>query len=154
MRLFWIFRCSHAYKYVRKAEKETKIFTKIFFVAYFRMTYASPSSLGKHFAWILKRFFAIMEKKQKICKKNTYAPKGVAMKQLPLGKYSRMILHIELPITLGYAILFLLSYLKQRTTAPVQAAKEYAPLVPYLLVPLMITAFSVLLIERLEREKR
>ncbi len=72
----------------------------------------------------------------------------------PLGKYSRMILHIELPITLGAALFFLFSYLEQRITAPVFAAIEYAPLVAYLLFPLIITAFSVLLIERLEMEKR
>ena len=71
----------------------------------------------------------------------------------PLGKYSRMILHIDLPISLGAALLFLFSYLWDRSTAPVLAASEYAPLVAYLLTPLMITAFSVLLIERLEMEK-
>lgn len=69
------------------------------------------------------------------------------------GKYSRMILHIELPISLGAALFFLFSYLAERTTAPVFAAIEYAPLVAYLLFPLIITAFSVLLIERLEMEK-
>ncbi len=71
----------------------------------------------------------------------------------PLGKYSRMILHIELPITLGSTLLFLFAYLAKRTTAPVFAAIEYAPLVAHLLSPLIITAFSVLLIERLEMEK-
>ena len=71
----------------------------------------------------------------------------------PLGRYSRMILHIELPITLGAALAFLFSYLAKRATAPVLAAIEYAPLVAYLLFPLVITAFSVLLIERLEMEK-
>ena len=71
----------------------------------------------------------------------------------PLGKYARMILHIELPIALGTALLFLFSYLKQRATAPVFAAREYAPLVAYLLFPLIITSFSVLLVERLEMEK-
>ena len=70
----------------------------------------------------------------------------------PLGKYSRMILHIELPIYLGAAIFFLLSYLKERLTAPVFAATRYAPLVPYLIFPLIITAFSVLLVERLTSE--
>ena len=71
----------------------------------------------------------------------------------PLGKYSKMILHIELPITLGAAIFFLFSYLAERAKAPVFAAIEYAPLVANLLTPLIITAFSVLLIERLEMEK-
>ena len=70
----------------------------------------------------------------------------------PLGKYSRIILHIELPLNLGGALLFLSSYLAQRITAPVFAATYYAPLVPYLLFPFIITAFSVLLVERLEME--
>lgn len=70
----------------------------------------------------------------------------------PLGKYSRMILHIELPLNLGAAIFFLCSYLKERITAPVFAATHYAPLLPYLLFPFIITAFSVLLVERLEME--
>ena len=71
-----------------------------------------------------------------------------------LGKYARMILHIELPIALGAALFFLFSYLKERVTAPVFAAREYAPLVAYLLFPLIITSFSVLLVERLELEKQ
>lgn len=70
----------------------------------------------------------------------------------PLGKYSRMVLHIELPLNLGAALFFLFSYLQERINAPVYAAREYAPLVTYLLFPLIITAFSVLLIERLEAE--
>lgn len=79
------------------------------------------------------------------------------MKRLNLhmpGKYSRMILHIELPLNLGLAIFFLLSYLQERIEAPVYAAREYAPLVAYLLFPLIITAFSVLLVERLEMENK
>ena len=71
----------------------------------------------------------------------------------PLGKYSRMILHIELPLNLGAALLFLFSYLKERIDAPVFATVKYAPLVPYLLFPFIITAFSVLLVERLEMSK-
>ena len=70
----------------------------------------------------------------------------------PLGKYSRMILHIELPLNLGAALFFLFSYLRERISAPVFAAKEYAPLVAYLFFPLIITAFSVLLVERLTIE--
>ena len=99
----------------------------------------------------------MMKKKQKICKKHTYATKGEVMKLSnvrPLGRYSRMILHIELPMSLGAALLFLFSYLAKRTTAPVFAAREYAPWGAYLLFPLIITAFSVLLIERLEMEER
>ena len=70
----------------------------------------------------------------------------------PLGKYSRMILHIELPMGLGAALFFLFSYLKIRINTPVYAVKEHAPLVAYLLFPFIITAFSVLLVERLEIE--
>ena len=70
----------------------------------------------------------------------------------PLGKYARMILHLELPLGLGAALFFLFSYLKARIDAPVYAAKEHAALMPYLLFPFIITAFSVLLIERLEAE--
>ena len=51
------------------------------------------------------------------------------------------------------ALFFLFSYLQERIAAPVYAAREYAPLTAYLLFPLIITAFSVLLIERLEMEK-
>ena len=68
----------------------------------------------------------------------------------PPGKYSRMILKIELPLNLGAALFFLFSYLQERIEAPVYAATEYAPLVTYLFFPLIITAFSVLLVERLE----
>lgn len=68
------------------------------------------------------------------------------------GKYARMILHIELPLNLGLAIFFLFSYLQKRIEAPVYAATEYATLVAYLLFPLIITAFSVLLVERLETD--
>ena len=71
----------------------------------------------------------------------------------PLGKYSKMILHIELPLNLGAILLFLFSYLKESATAPVFAATQYAPLVTYLFFPFIITTFSVLLIERLEMEK-
>ena len=71
----------------------------------------------------------------------------------PLGKYSRMIIHIELPLNLGVAIFFLFSYLQKRIDAPVYAAREYAPLVAYLLFPLIITTFSVLLVERLEMKE-
>ena len=81
--------------------------------------------------------------------------KGDAMKRCdtrPLGKYARMILHIELPLGLGAALFFLFSYLKARIDAPVYAARAHSELVAYLLFPFIITAFSVLLIERLEAE--
>ncbi len=77
------------------------------------------------------------------------------MKQLdprPLGKYSKIILHTELPLSLIAAIAFLISYLQERALHPVSAALVYAPLTAYLLFPLIITAFSVLLVERLEME--
>ena len=133
-----------------------KILQKKFCSAYFCLHYAVFSPFGKHFAWIFALFFAIMEEKQKICKKHKRVPKKEETMKLsnlrPLGKYSRMVLHIELPVSLGAALLFLFSYLQKRIDAPVYAAKEYAPLVAYLLFPLIITAFSVLLIERLETE--
>ena len=128
---------------------------KNFSDVYSQLQYAGYSSLGKHFAWILRRFYVMMNVKQKIFKKYKDAPKGGTMKSSstrPLGKFSRMILHIELPLGLGAALFFLFSYLKMRIDAPVYAAIEYAPLVTYLFFPFIITAFSVLLIERLERE--
>ncbi len=64
------------------------------------------------------------------------------------GRLSRLILHIELPLTLLQAVVFLISYLHVSETEPVRAISLYAPLVPYLFFPLLITAFSVLLIER------
>jgi hypothetical protein len=46
-------------------ENSTKIFTKNFCVVYLRPQYAVSSLLGKHFAWILRLFFAIMRWEQK-----------------------------------------------------------------------------------------
>lgn len=62
---------------------------------------------------------------------------------------ARLILHIELPLVTLSALIFLLSYLEQRETALAYAINYYPPLVQYLLFPLVITAFSVLLLERL-----
>ena len=62
---------------------------------------------------------------------------------------ARLILHIELPLVTLSALIFLLSYLEQRETALAYAINHYPPLVQYLLFPLVITAFSVLLLERL-----
>ena len=67
----------------------------------------------------------------------------------PLSPYSRLVLHIELPLTLINALAFLISYLRARAEAPVSAAIQYSQMTVYLLFPLVITAFSVLLIERL-----
>ncbi len=74
----------------------------------------------------------------------------------PLSRYSKIVLHIELPLSLLNAVVFLISYLQARAQAPVAAAIEYSYLTVYLLFPLVITAFSVLLIERLlmEDQKR
>jgi hypothetical protein len=67
----------------------------------------------------------------------------------PLSKYSKLVLQIELPLWLVSAVVFFISYLQARTNAPVKAAIEYSAMVGYLLFPLVITSFSVLLIERL-----
>ncbi len=69
-------------------------------------------------------------------------------------RWARMILHIELPLTVLLALAFLISYLKARTTDLGYALYRYPPLVGYLLYPLVITAFSVLLIERLTLRER
>ena len=145
------------YKYVEKKESNTKIFTKKFLRSIFFSFLYNLFFFWKTFCIDFGALFCYNEKKQKICKTNNYAPKGAAMKRSnirPLGKYSRMILHIELPMVLGCALFFLFSYLHQRIAAPVYAAIEYAPLVAYLIFPLIITAFSVLLIERLQTDKK
>ena len=52
---------------------------------------------------------------KKYAKSITMHQKGSTMKKLntkTLGKYSRMILHIELPLGFGAALFFLFSYLK------------------------------------------
>lgn len=67
----------------------------------------------------------------------------------PLSKYSKLVLRIELPLWLLSAVVFFISYLRARAHAPVKAAIEYSAMVGYLLFPLVIAAFSVLLIERL-----
>ncbi len=68
----------------------------------------------------------------------------------PLCKLSQTILHIELPLSLLLAVCFLISYLQARETDLGYALYYYPPLVCYLLYPLVITAFSVLLIERMQ----
>lgn len=68
----------------------------------------------------------------------------------PLCKLSRAVLHIELPLTLLVAVVFLISYLQARESDLGYALYYYPPLVGYLLYPPVITVFSVLLIERLQ----
>ena len=63
---------------------------------------------------------------------------------------ARIVLHIELPLCVLYAVVFLISYLISSETDPVWANIYYRPLLSTLLYPVMITAFSVLLLERLE----
>ena len=62
----------------------------------------------------------------------------------------RMILHIELPMTLLYAVTFLISYLRLAESDPITATLSYRPLLVTLLYPALITAFSILLVARLE----
>ena len=63
----------------------------------------------------------------------------------------RMILHIELPLTVLYAVIFLVSYLVLAESDPITAALRYRPLLVSLLYPVLITAFSILLVTRLEK---
>ena len=72
----------------------------------------------------------------------------------PLGRTSRLLLQIEAPLILLSAIVFLISYLIAWEQDPAHAIVRYHPYIGYLLFPIVITAFSVLLIERLEMEER
>ncbi len=67
------------------------------------------------------------------------------------GKVARLILHIELPLIVLQALTFLISYLIARESDLAAAIRVYPPLTEALLSPLLITAFSVLLAERLEK---
>lgn len=67
------------------------------------------------------------------------------------GKYSRAILHIEMPLIVLASLVFLISYLIARETDPIYANIHYPSMVVYLFYPIVITAFSILLVERLER---
>jgi len=62
---------------------------------------------------------------------------------------ARIILHIELPLTVLYAVVFLISYLMAAEANFAYAIVYYRPLLVTLLYPVMITAFSILLVERL-----
>lgn len=68
-----------------------------------------------------------------------------------LGRSAKIILHIELPLTLLFWVVFLISYLMARESDAWLATAYYAPLTVYLFYPFVITAFSVLLVERLEK---
>ncbi len=67
------------------------------------------------------------------------------------GKVARLILHIELPLIVLQALTFLISYLIARENDLAAAIRVYPPQAEALLFPLLITAFSVLLAERLEK---
>ena len=62
---------------------------------------------------------------------------------------ARIILHIELPLCVLYAVIFLISYLIAAEANLAYALVYYRPLLVTLLYPVMITAFSILLVERL-----
>ena len=70
-----------------------------------------------------------------------------------LGKTARLLLQIGAPLILLSAIIFLVSYLIAWETDPVYAIIRYHPYVGYLLYPIVIIAFGVLLIERMEMKE-
>lgn len=71
----------------------------------------------------------------------------------PIGRLSRLILHIEMPLIVLQALTVLISYLQMREVNLARALSVYPRVVPYLLFPVLVTVFSVLLIERLESEE-
>ncbi|MBQ8310371.1 MAG: hypothetical protein IJX80_05090 [Clostridia bacterium] len=68
------------------------------------------------------------------------------------SRVSQILLQIEAPIILLYAIVYLISYMIAWETDPTYAIIHYHPYITYLPYPAIITAFSVLLIERLQME--
>ena len=70
---------------------------------------------------------------------------------LPLGRCAKIILHIELPLILLLWVVFLISYLMARECDVWLANEHYSSMIVYLFYPFVITAFSVLLTERLEK---
>ena len=70
-----------------------------------------------------------------------------------LSRASELLLQIEAPMILLSAIVFLISYLIAWEEDPAYAIVHYHPYIGYLLYPVVITAFSVLLVERLEAEE-
>ncbi len=71
-------------------------------------------------------------------------------KYLPC-RTARILLHIEMPLILLNSVIFLLSFLCDRAKNAAFALHHYPPLVQYLFFPIVITLFSVLLIERLDQ---
>ncbi len=61
----------------------------------------------------------------------------------------RLLLQIEMPLTLIWSVAFLIVYLYEREQNLALAATQYPPLVIYLFLSIAITAFSVLLLQRL-----
>lgn len=70
----------------------------------------------------------------------------------PLGRLSRILLHIEMPLTVLQALAVLISYLQMREQDLSRALVLFPRILPYLLFPVLITVFSVLLVERLTLE--
>ena len=68
----------------------------------------------------------------------------------PLCRLSRTVLHIEMPLTVLQALTVLISYLQMRESDLARALVLYPRILPYLLLPALISVFSVLLIERLQ----
>ncbi len=65
-------------------------------------------------------------------------------------QFSRLVLHIELPLILLQAVIFLVTYLIAREESPAQAYLVYSPLATHLLTPMMLSFFSALLIKNLK----
>jgi len=70
----------------------------------------------------------------------------------PLSRTSQILLQIEAPAILLSAIVYLIAYLIAWDKDPSYAIIHYHPYIVYLPYPIIITAFSVLLIERLQME--
>ncbi len=62
---------------------------------------------------------------------------------------SRLILHIELPLILLQAVIFLVSYLVAREECAACAYLTYSPLATHLLTPMLLSFFSALLVRRM-----
>ncbi len=61
----------------------------------------------------------------------------------------RLLLHIEMPLTLLSSLVLFFSYLSAREENLALAATRYPEFVVYLFLSIAITAFSVLLLQRL-----
>lgn len=71
------------------------------------------------------------------------------LSKLSTTKLSQLILHIELPLILLQAVIFLVSYLVAREQSPAAAYLTYSPLVSHLLTPMMLAFFSALVVRRM-----